>query len=194
MNPNTTIRPWLLACGEQFGIRQAHEYRWSDAKTRQHEMYCTYQIISSTPRDSGTRDMSSSSGYDVSVKGIQQWVTRVQVDLYNSQDGLYELAAFCVGADHVPAIRSIFGGKCAFIGAVSVDDYSEFDDAVVDYHQRLICDFYENVEISITDVNSVVDSIDVTGAFVNMDRENSFIPATETVIESLPGSATFVEA
>lgn len=168
MNPNTTIRPWLLACGKQLGIREAHDYRWPDAKSRQVETYCTYQLMSSVPDQEGHESLDTKTDHTAHRRSVQQWLTTVQIDLYNDQNGLYNLASFAVAADGNPAIRAIFAGTCAFRRALLVENLTEFDnDSDIRYHHRMVCTFYENPEITIDDVDAVVDEI-LTGDMVDI--------------------------
>ncbi len=163
MNPDTSIRPWLLACGAQYGIREAHDYRFPDAKTRQHEMYCTYKMISSEPNQVGYQDLSTKSGYDVSWKSVQKWYTIVEIDLYNSQDGLFELASFVV-AQNNKDISAIFNDQCSLIDVVSLTNESTFDDERIDYHHKLIVRFEEDIEFVLDEINAIVETIDTDDA------------------------------
>lgn len=163
MNPNKTIRPWILACGAQYGIREAHEYRWPDFHTRQVEMFCTYQFLDGEPTQKGQEDMSEAiaGGHDITRRGAQQHRQRVQVDLINSEDGLYELQSFGVAAHISPDIRNIFKTNgCAFHEVLGVTNLTTFDDDPdIRYHHRMICTFDEYVEISLIEINAVVDTI-----------------------------------
>ena len=160
MNPNTTIKPWLLACGKQLGIRQAHDYRWPDADTRQAEKYCTYRLMTSVPTQEGHESLNTATDHTAHRRSVQQWLTTIQIDMYNVEDGLYDLASFAVAADGNPAIRAIFGKKCAFRQALQVVNLTEADnDSDIRYHHQLTCTFIENPEITIDDANAVVDGI-----------------------------------
>lgn len=167
MNPNSTVRPWLLAVGKQFGIRQAHDFRWPDAKTRPDEMYFTYRLMRTFPVSVGHHDLSSVitppgkgvPGNDVNRSGSKPYHTVVQIDLYNSQDGLYELAAIEVAAHASPIIRQLFQSKGVAFFEAEITDETTFDDQRVDYHHRMIATFEENVEVSITEINGQVDDI-----------------------------------
>ncbi len=278
MNPNKTVRPWILACGKQYGINHAYEYRLPDASSRQEEMYCTYQFISGVPTQAGQVDMSAelprdvqrargtltfvgnpsadetfvigsttltakadgsgnvnhftigadatetaqnvvttlaecsekdnikawfvpdtaviewltpgivgnavtftegltngsadgsgvlggtragAASHDIDRRGVQQHSQTVQIDMYNSEDGMYELEAFGVAAHHSPDIRAIFTTNgCAFGQVLSVTNMTEFDsDADIRYHHRMICTFTEFVDISLEEINAIVDSI-----------------------------------
>lgn len=164
MNPNRAIRPWLLACGGQFGIRHAFDYRWPDEDTRPEEFYCTYQSISGVPAQTGWQgDKEITNTNDVTRSGMKQHTQTYQIDLYNSQDGLYELEAFCVAAQFSPALRELFAAEgCEFVAASSITNETIFDDSTIEYHFRLICTFTEYVEISLDEVNALVRQIDLT--------------------------------
>ena len=161
MNPNASVRPWLLAVGKQFGIRQAHDFHWPDADTRPKQMYCTYRLLKTVPVSAGHHNLSTNTGNTLHRKASKPYKTTVQIDLYNSQDGLYELAAMEVAAFTNPVIRNIFKtGGCAFKTS-EITDETEFDAEVIDYHQRMVAVFEENVEVSLDEINGVVDEIEL---------------------------------
>lgn len=163
MNPNSTLRPWILACGRQFGIRSAHDYRYPDYDTRNREMFCTYKLVSEAPMQKGVLDLTGTTENTVNRSGSQAHRVTVQLDLYNSQDGMYELSAFGVAANKCQAIRKIFRDHgCSFLEVVKVDNASTFDDDIVNYHHVMTCTFEEMVEISLDEVNGVVKEIDLT--------------------------------
>ena len=163
MNPETTIRPWLLACLDQFGCKRVEDYRWSDPSTRPEAVYCHYMMVSSEPNETGYRDLTAdpSPSYNVNTRYGQAHTTTIQIDLYISPNGLYELAACAVGA-RTQKNTQIFEDYCAFKEVQSVTNESEYDDEDIYYHHRMICTFNENIEISITDINAFVDQIDLT--------------------------------
>ncbi len=107
----------------------------------------------------GTR--AGTDSHDIERRGYQAHSQTVQIDMYNSEDGLYELEAFGVAAHHSPDIRQIFDTNgCAFGHVLSVTNMTEFDnDADIRFHHRMICTFTENVDISLTEINAIVDSI-----------------------------------
>jgi hypothetical protein len=202
MNPNTTIKTWLLACGKQFGIDQAHEYRWADAKTRPHVMYFTYQSVSGQSSQVGHNDLTAADGFDATVRGSKAHQHLYRVDLYNSQDGLYELQACCVAAQKSGVIKKIFtDGGCAFAGMQQATNQTFFDEERIDHHFSMIVAFNVNVEISLTEVNAVAETIDMQ---LNSDFGNTKIDDTGVHLEKdiaggtgdlvLTGEATFVEA
>ncbi len=157
MNPLTTIRPWLLATGKQFGIREVHEIRWHDADNKPGEMYCTWRIMGSEDEPGeDVHNLTTASGYNASSKYAQSWLTTVQIDLYNSQNGIYELASMCAGLHH-QTIKNLFVHD-AFYSKV-VTDQSTFDDERINYHHQLVCVFRETIANEITVTNGVVETI-----------------------------------
>jgi len=161
MNPNTTIRPWLLACGKQYGINEAFYIRWPDESTRPETMFFTYKL-ESTQRQDGpdTIDINEGSGYSATYKSIQPFITRVRVDLYNSEDGLYELASCCAALSGIDIlIRAMRDKGLALYDIVSIDDDTVADDFEINHHQFAVIDFVENVEIDLTFENEVVEEI-----------------------------------
>ncbi|MCP4550411.1 MAG: hypothetical protein GY835_28465 [bacterium] len=171
MNPDTVIRPWLLACGDQYGINHAVDYRLSDWKTRPDIMFCTYRVAGSKPAVVGDFDLSTADSYSAVRRYGRLHQTVVEIDLYNSQNGLYELGAFCIAAQSSPVIREYFGANgCAFITPLEVSNESTFDDDEIEYLHRLTCAFYENPEHSLTQTNAVVDDIEFTTYITNLKR------------------------
>lgn len=162
MNPDTTVRPWLLACGAQFGIRFAFDYRLPDDDTRQKEMYFTYEIVS-TSSDETTflrDDTYEEDSNDLVRKGCKEHLTVVKITLHNSKNGIYELAACTIGAQMSPALQSIFKAKqCAFHDVLSITSESFVDNEEVLYKHVMLVDFYDRVELSLTDVNAIVDDL-----------------------------------
>lgn len=161
MNPNTTIRPWILACGKQYGIRQAHEYEWDDAESRQHEMYFTYEMKFSDQNQSGHMDMSTSSAYTVTRKAVQKWYTTVEVDLYNSEDGMFELASLVV-AVKLPSIKAIFNDQCTLIESKGVENLSKRYAGETSFHQQLVVVFEEEVEFVLAEPNGEVEQVNLS--------------------------------
>jgi hypothetical protein len=162
MNPDSTIRPWLLACSAQFGIRYAFDHHWPDAETRQREMYFVYKAINTTTDETLflRADSHTEGSNDITRKGCQEHKTIFEITLHNSQNGLYELAACAIGAKMIPAIQNIFKSKqCAFHETLSINNESFVDNEEVIYKHVMLCDFYERVELSITEVNAIVDDV-----------------------------------
>ena len=161
MNPNTTIRPWILACGKQFGIRSAFNYRWPDADNKPNEKFCTYVIKSSRPESDTVLNMDTASGYDQVQRGSQTCLTTVIVEMHNSQNGLHELDSFCVAAQNHDSLTTFFEDH-ASIYDWEVEDITDFDDEEINPRQRLTVVFRENVEHVLTNANGVVTSMKLT--------------------------------
>lgn len=164
MNPNTTIRPWLLACGAQFGINNAYDYRCPDEETRPYQMYFTYRFIEMRELSVASIDMSTApaSGYNLDRKIAKPFDTLVEIKLYNSQDGLFELAACVAALERVPAIRELFSGKAAYRDIQSLKNDSTWDSDRVDYEHTMIIRFEEIASIELEEINSVIEQIDLT--------------------------------
>jgi len=157
MNPLVTIRPWLLATGQQFGIREVHEIRWHDADNKPREMYCTWRLMGS--EDEGGEDihnLTTASDNDAVSKYAESWLTTVQIDLFNSQNGIYELASMCAGINH-ETIKLLFVHAALY--SKTITDESTYDDERIYYHHRLVCVFRENISNTITETNGVVTKI-----------------------------------
>lgn len=161
MNPNTTIRKWLIAAGTQFGIRRAYDYINPDPESAQQEMYFTYQIISSVPYQVGNENLSSSSGYTVSHKHTQVWITTVMIELHNSQNGMEELASCVIGAQSNEIIRRIFNDICSSPRNARIENVSRMtDSSVEEYIHRLTVDFEEDIQFVFDETSGLVEQID----------------------------------
>lgn len=160
MDPNTTIRPWLLACGNQYGINEAFYLRWPDESCRPETMFFTYRFEGMSSGEPAKYNLNSGSGYSATYRTVQHWKTRVRIDLHNSRDGLYELASCCVGLDGIEILQRIFDD--AHIGGfelVELEDDTEYDADEIIYHQHMVLEFNENVELALTFDNEVVEQI-----------------------------------
>ena len=158
MNPDK-IRSWILACGKQFGINDAFEYRWpGGARERPDVMFCTYRIQGSVPEGDEIISLTEASGYNGVEKASQSYLTTVVIDLYNSQNGIHELNSFCVAFKHHPSILALFEEHAALYDQ-ETEDQTDYDDEEIRYHQRLTCVFRESVAHTLTETNTVVETI-----------------------------------
>ncbi len=164
MDPTKTIEPWLVACGKQNGIRQVHEDRWPDHETRQYEKYCTYRMTRTVPETGTNSQLNSKTDYTAHRRNAEFWLTTVVIDMHGEQDGLRELASYCVAARGNDVVKRIFGNMCAFREALNVVNLTERDDDDTEnvYHHRLTCVFEEIPEFTFDDPNAVVDEINLT--------------------------------
>lgn len=164
MNPNSTIRPWLLACGSQFGINHAYDYRLPDEVSRPDQMYFTYRFVNMVERSVASIDLTTApdSGYDVTRHVSKPYDVVVEIKLHNSEDGLYELAACIAALQRIPAVRALFAGKAAFRDVVNLVNDTKWDDGRIDYEHTMVLRFEEIVSIEITDINAKVDDIQLT--------------------------------
>jgi len=160
MDPNVTIRPWLLACGKRYGINEAFYLRWPDESSRPETMFFTYRFLGMTSKQPVSYNLNSGSGYSATYKTEQPWMTSVRVDLYNSQDGLYELASCCAGLDGIEILKRIFSSKgIGGFELVELEDDTDFDADEIMYHQHMVLSFNENVSLALTFDNEVVEEI-----------------------------------
>jgi len=162
MNPDTVIRPWLHAYGAQLGVNEVHERQWTDESARQVQPYMTYQIVKMEPYASGIQSKKTASGYDATFSALEPYVFTVLVAIYNSQNGMYELAAASIAAKHHPDIKKIFrthGG--AFVRVIDIRDNTKLENDKYRYAMAMVCEFTHNVEYSISSTNAVVESISV---------------------------------
>jgi len=160
MDLDKTIRPWIVACGKQYGINHAYHFHCTDESTRQNFKYCTYHIVSIDTTNNSAINLSSKSGYTSISKWSQEWDITVQVDLYNSKYGMVELASLCVGAEMHQSIKNLFDNQlCAFVGSQNIEDITTYDDERVRYHQMATVLFTSRLEHSLSFDNEVVDEI-----------------------------------
>lgn len=162
MNYDEIIRPWLLTVAEAWGITQAHAYRWHDASGKQKpEKYFTYTPIRAERLDDTTVDLSTATSTTKNHRAAQQWAVFVRVDLFNSCDGLNELARCVVAADHYAPIIQTWDARGVSFHDVfeSPIDESEPDDEEIIYHHSMVLEFHENPEYTLTETNGVVETI-----------------------------------
>jgi hypothetical protein len=164
LNPNITLKPWLLACGKQFGINNAYEYKWPDEETRPEIMYFTFQSLTGEPTETGYADHSTvDDSNTVTRKGSKFHLQTWQIDLHNSQDGMCELEGCCIAAQQSGAIRELFAaGGCEFQELLTVTNETRVTDERVYWHFRAIVTFGENPHISLEEVNGEVEQMDLT--------------------------------
>ena len=159
MNPNTTIKPWLIICGKQMGINEVHEYRWHDADNKNDEPYIVYQELNSDDEQEGDiHDLSSRSGDNTASMFAEPWLSTVQIDLYNSQNGINELAALVSSIYH-DTIRPYMRHLSLY--SEDVTDLTTWDDERINYHHRLECQFRENVAHELTETNQAVQVVEL---------------------------------
>jgi len=164
MNPDESIRIWLLTAGEQFGIEQAHDYQWDDASTRPQEPYFTYFLDETVPFQSGRQENLSSSGNDASVKVLKDYTTTVRIDLHRDKAGLHHLAAIAAAGEANPFIRQILKDKgCELTKTVMIKNLTPRDlpegEREEHYHHYMVCLFDEMISHTMTETNAVVDRV-----------------------------------
>jgi hypothetical protein len=160
MDPNETIRPWLLACSKQYGVKEAHLFRWKDADTRPREAYFTYQPVRGVKDQATHETETTNTSYTVDHKVVKLHKQFFRVDLYRSQDGMAELEAICLAATSISIIKAIFELEAvSFLESGDVEEVTTFDEAEIYYHQYVICSFSEWVEFEIAEINGVVETI-----------------------------------
>lgn len=178
MNPDLTIRPWLLECasqgnfGEGFGAFNAYEYRLADDDARPEHLYFTYRITSMLPDPSQEAVIQentevSGSSYDAYRAAKQHWIVTAEIDYYNSQNGLEELAACCIAARDDTGIADTLGTNNAeFRRVVSLINKTNFEnDDRVYYHYTLVVEFTTWARYSHKKINERIISVDTDDAF-----------------------------
>jgi len=164
------IRDWLVACGDTFGCREVHHYRWADAKARQEVPYLTYRATNLVPegnavRGDKTSGVAGEDAHTVFSETNKQFRVTVRVDLYNSEFGIGWLAKCGSACEKEQAIKSIFrGSNIGFREIVDIEDLTEEDDERIYYHQRMVIVFRTTITHVHKNYNFKVDEIDTTGA------------------------------
>lgn len=169
MNPDTAIRPWLRACGRLFGVNEVHNYHWPDASTRQQEAFFTYRVLRASSGQDGVQTSEAASGYTSTITGWEAHQTVVRVDLYRSINGVQELAKCCVAARFHEPIKAHFKNSgCAFSRQLTeIEDLTpEYDaltagDITDQLHQRVDVLFNDNISVSFSETNNVVETVTI---------------------------------
>lgn len=142
MDPNTTIRPWLLGCGKYFGANEAHEYDWPDVSARPEVRHFTYEVIEGNP-DPGrpSRKDEKSGDYDVIKSGEQEWTISARITLYNDPEGFDDLAG-CVIATAEQEFLDLFKrNSTAYLNLVYLRNLTTRNDDRVYYKHEMVCRF-----------------------------------------------------
>ncbi|MCP4604506.1 MAG: hypothetical protein GY847_28960 [Proteobacteria bacterium] len=184
MNPETHLKNWLLAVGDEFGIRHAYEYHNDDESTEPDRPYFEYRVISSLPIQEGVRDLSSADGFDLTWRKSQTWLTKVEVVLHNSPDGLACLAGACIAAQYNKQIIALFDNQAAFAGADTIDNQNSTVDGETYFMQRLVCGFHEGMEFELVETNGIINTMDVSSALTVSDGITD-----PTIMRCSPGDA-----
>lgn len=173
MNPDSAIRPWLLACGKQFGIRQAYNYCLPDQSARPQEPYFTYRILKSTPANGSViRDMQRDE-YDAIWGARQDQETTVRIRLYREVNGVEVLQQCAMLAETAEPLKRFFKrSACAFkeiSGDVTDESPSEksitqgdFTDQIV---QQMDVVFNDVVSAQLRETNAIVETLEIDLGF-----------------------------
>ncbi len=197
MNPDTCVKNWLIAVGDQFGIRNAEDIRWPDQATRQNpdNPYFVYRIIAAEPMQVGVQPDLSRSGSTVTQAAWQMWQVSVQVDLYNCPEGMYVLPACCIALRHNGTLQKLCKDQsCAYLDGQepTVVNNSTWDDHRIYDHHTMVVMFTENIRYSIDETNTHVEqvriSFDIDGDTVNANASIAKIVA-ETATLTISGAA-----
>lgn len=167
MNADKAIRPWLVAVGTQYGVRQAYPYRVPDPSTRTQEPYFTYRVLRSRATSTQSNKQMSKDGYTAIWGGWRTMDTIVRVKIYRMESGIEVLTQCAVMAEIAEPIKRILDkGSCRFKSIYEDLEDETPDDINVtdgDYKdqlvQRMDVIFSDNVYSSIRETNGVVETI-----------------------------------
>lgn len=167
MNPNETIKPWLLACGKSLGIREAHEYLWKDASTRPQEPYFVYRTLGTKP-DPGLpveRRTLTAEEWDVVIAGGRHWPIVVEIRLFRAENGMADLAACACAAGIDPDIISIFKRQgVEYKDCIKIDNVSTATATITNFEFVMFCVFHTWMGFTHTKFNHRVGSVNIDGA------------------------------
>lgn len=169
MNPNETIRPWLLACSLQgdIGAVEAFEIGAPDMSGKEEEIYFVYTVkgAQEIPKVTAISTNAPASVYptdfDVYVSAAQQWKTRVEVEIFNSQNGMSELAGCFIAAQKDQDLINLFNVHHVepVVGSAEVQNLSTRDGERIYYHHKLTCYFHTIESFSHRKINHRVGTI-----------------------------------
>jgi hypothetical protein len=163
VNPDKTIKPWLLAIGEQWGIKMAWPYRAPDIETRQIGSYFVYKPETGAPATDGHQNMDTSTGYDVNRRRTKQHYFTYRIELHGELGGLEKLLSCAVAADSIEEIKLLFyNGGCEFVDVLSATDETPTDRSDdLEYMASMIVRFTLNVEGRLEVTNGVVETLEL---------------------------------
>jgi hypothetical protein len=167
MNPETTIRPWLLACSLEgnIGAVEAFEIAAPDMSGKEEEIYFVYTVKSAKDNPNAspinTTKKPADGVYDVVVSASQNWKTIVEIELHNSQNGLSELAGCFVAAQVDQDLMILFSahGIEPVMGSAETQNLSTRDGARIYYKHRMVCHFQTIESFSHKKINHRVGTV-----------------------------------
>lgn len=163
MNPKTTIVPWLDICGRQWGLEGIDEYRQTDPSGRPEHIHAGYRLKRAKPAqsESGLKRDRARGTYDITARAVREYIVDVVIDLFNSQNGLAELAGACVAADIDQSIRDLLKARgVSFRECVDVEDLTTYTAERVYYQHRLTCRFSTYYGYSLNKTNERIIAVD----------------------------------
>jgi hypothetical protein len=133
------------------GAVEAFEIAAPDMSGKEEEIYFVYTVKSANeqPKVSpiNTSELPATGVYDVVVSASQQWKTRVEIELFNSQNGISELAGCFIAAQVDQDLMNLFTahGIEPVMGSAEVYNESTRDGARIYYHHKMVC-YFQTVE------------------------------------------------
>lgn len=169
MNPDTAIRPWLLAVGKQFGIRLAYNYNFPDQSARPQEPYFTYRVLSSRPVNGTVERDLEQDGYDALWGARQSEETIVRIRLWREVNGIQILEQCAMLAAVCQPLKFHFKkSACAYQEIYGdVVDESPDESTIVDGDftdhivQRMDVVFNDTVSVQLRETNGIVETLNI---------------------------------
>lgn len=169
MNPDSAIRPWLIAVGRQYGIRQAYNYRMPDPTTRTQEPYFTYRVMRGRQQTTQFQRHMSKDGYTAIWGGMQSHDTIVRIRLYREVNGVEILAKCAISAAVAEPLKIHFKKSgCAFKGIYEdIEDESPNENDITDGDfldqivQRMDVVFHDDIWSEFRETNGIVETLDL---------------------------------
>lgn len=175
MNPETTIRPWLLACSMEgnIGAVEAFETAAPDMSGKEEEIYFVYAVKGASEQPNVTPiradALPSPEGYDVDVSAFEEWKTKIDIEIFNSQNGMSELAGCFIAAQIDQDLINLFKlhGIAPVVGSAETQNLTTRDGARIYYHHKMTCHFQTIERFQHRKINNRVDTITIGAAALN---------------------------
>jgi hypothetical protein len=167
MNPETTIRPWLIACNSEGGIGAVDFFDTAAPESDDLNIYFVYTVYAAVPNHERpiAKQKSAEGSYDATVSGAQEWTWNVKIEIFNSQNGLAELAGIAVAAEIDQDLKNLFKASgVKFKDVLTVKNKSTRDGNRFFYRHEMEVNFNALAKFTHVKRNYRVSAVSVDGA------------------------------